>query len=176
METMDAIIARHSTRAFTDEPVTEDQLNKILAAADASPIGMKMNDNFHLTVITDKKILGEIASGGDIDPHTSEVRDPIYGAPLLIIVSGREFDMAPGIEIADASCVIENILIAATDLGLENIFLWGFIHRMLPGKPQLLEALQIPEGMHPICAAAIGHGVEKPTPGGHAGLEKTFLK
>ena len=43
-----------------------------------------------------------------------------FGAPTMIIVSSKPA-MIPGIEYANAACVIENMAISATALGIANV-------------------------------------------------------
>ena len=38
---METILKRKSVRSYTGEKITKDELNAILKAADASPVGMK---------------------------------------------------------------------------------------------------------------------------------------
>ncbi len=85
-------------------------------------------------------------------------RDFFYGAPAVIIVSASEEQMAPGIECANAACVIENMLIAATDAGVDNIYLWGSVQGLARNK-DLCEKMDIPEGFRPVSAAAIGYSL-----------------
>lgn len=49
MNTLETICARKSIRSYTGEQITEEQLNHILKAADAAPIGMGQYENMHLT-------------------------------------------------------------------------------------------------------------------------------
>lgn len=52
MNTMETICSRKSVRTYTGEQITEEQLNTILKAANAAPVGMGQYEGVHLTVIT----------------------------------------------------------------------------------------------------------------------------
>ena len=39
METLKSMLVRHSCRSYTDQQITDEQLEKILMAANAAPIG-----------------------------------------------------------------------------------------------------------------------------------------
>ena len=60
MTTMETICSRKSVRSYTGESITNDELNTILKAANASPVGMGQFDSLHLTVITNAEILNKI--------------------------------------------------------------------------------------------------------------------
>ena len=87
-----------------------------------------------------------------------EERDFFYGAPAAIFVSASEEQMAPGIELANSACVIENMLIAATDAGVDNIYLWGAVQALSKNK-EMCKKMGIPEGFKPVSAAAIGYSL-----------------
>ena len=48
---------RQAVRAYTDEPVSEEQLKAILNAAYRAPVGMHNFAGYHLTVITRPELL-----------------------------------------------------------------------------------------------------------------------
>ncbi len=95
MELLKAMAKRKSVRAFKADPVPEDALNTILAAGCAAPVGRGLYDSLHLTVISDRKILERIS--GAVAKMTNRPDDPLYGAPLLILVSSQE-PPAPGLD------------------------------------------------------------------------------
>ncbi|MCD7830665.1 MAG: nitroreductase family protein [Firmicutes bacterium] len=164
MQTIEAIARRKSTRDFDpDKAVSDELIDTIVKAGCQAPIGAGKRDSLHLTVCRSREILDEInrstAAAMNID-----VRDFFYGAPAVIFVSASLEQMAPGIEFANAACVIENMLIAATDAGADNIYLWGPVQGLAKNKA-LCEKLGIPEGFRPVSAAAIGFsksGVAQP--------------
>lgn len=154
METLKAIAKRKSTRAFLpDKPVEKKDLDTILAAGCAAPVGMADYKSLHLTVIQDKVKLGKISRA--VKTAYNIDRDVLYGAPVLVLVSSSE-PKAPNIQYANVGCVIENMLLAATDLGVDNIYLWGAAN-VTATNPELLEELGIPDGFTPVSAAAFGY-------------------
>lgn len=155
MQTFEAIAKRKSTRDFDpDKAVPEEIIDTIVKAGCQAPIGANKRDSLHLTVCRNKEILNEInqitAAAMKMEP-----RDFFYAAPAVIIVSASEKQMAPGIEFANAACVIENMLIAATDAGVDNIYLWGGV-QALAKNADLCAKMGIPEGFKPVSAAALG--------------------
>ena len=81
--------------------------------------------------------------------------NPFYGAPTVVIVSAKKSE-TENIEYSNAACVIENMLLAATDLGIGSVYLWGFIIA-LNLNDSLLKELNIPEGFTPISGIALGY-------------------
>ena len=160
MNTFDAIFSRKSIRSYTGEPVTDEQLQRILLAANAAPIAMGKFDAVHLTVITNPELLDRInVAGGTMfgDP----ARKVLYGAPTLVVVSAVVPEELPQANVAfsNAAIVVENMALAATDLGVGNVLIWGAI-RAVNLDADLVAALGLPEGFTPCCALAIGQSEE----------------
>lgn len=153
MEFFQTLYTRKSCRAYTAEPITEDQLNQILAAGNAAPVGMGAYGTVHLTVIRNQDFMEQL------NQATAEFmkRDnkALYGAPVLILVSGKP-GIPPVIECHNAGTIIENMLLAATDLGLGSVYIMGAV-AALNTKPDLVAQLNLPDGFVPVAAMALGH-------------------
>ncbi len=150
METMEAIARRKSTRDFDPtKPVPDELVTKVLEAGCQAPIG-GYPDSLHLSVCTNRTLIDEINDYIRVD------MDFTYGAPVVIFVSASPKQFTPGIEIYNTSCVIENMLIAATDAGLGNIFLSGGVQLAADNK-EISRKLGVPKGYRLISAAAIGY-------------------
>jgi nitroreductase len=151
METMKTIFTRQSVRSYQKKQITQQQLETLLKAAVASPIAMGRFNEMHLTVIQNADKLNEITlqarkvSGPDADP--------LYGAPTVILVSCKSGRSTIA---ANAACVVENMALAATDMGLGSVYLWGFIEGMLQNS-ELVKSLKLPEGFVPASAIAVGY-------------------
>ncbi|MGB4504586.1 MAG: nitroreductase family protein [Syntrophaceticus sp.] len=158
METLKAIAMRKSTRAYKAEQITDEELDTIIGAGCAAPVGMGAYDTIHLTVLQNQDLMDQISEAAAKAAGKSDLK-PFYGAPTVVIVSSKKNNQVPNIEYANAACIIENMLLAATDLGLGSVFLWGFINA-LNASPDILEKLDIPEGFTPVSGAAFGYPVE----------------
>ena len=81
-----------------------------------------------------------------------------YGAPTVIFVSHRKQDLQPGIEWANVTSVVNQMHLAATDLGLGSVYMWGALEsmRMIPELDHT-ELLQLPEDFEPLIALAVGY-------------------
>ncbi|MCD7742632.1 MAG: nitroreductase family protein [Ruminococcus sp.] len=156
MQTSEAIAKRKSTRDFDpDREVSKEIVDTIVKAGCQAPIGANKRESLHLTVCSNRKILDEINRTTAAVMKMDE-RDFFYSAPVVIFVSASNEQMAPGIEYANAACVIENMLIAATDAGVDNIYLWGGVQALAKNE-ELCAKMGIPEGFRPVSAAAIGY-------------------
>lgn len=160
MNTLEAIYSRRSIRNFNGESITENELNEILKAAYAAPIGRAMYDTLHLTVVSNQDFLNRWekrmgAAVGNPDLH------PFYGAPTVILVSSA-MPAAPtnNVNYSNAAIIVQNMALAATELGVGACHIWGAVG-VLDGNAELTKELNIPEGMVPCCAIALGHFDEK---------------
>lgn len=87
---------------------------------------------------------------------------PSYHAPTLIYVSNslEDEEIIVG---ANASCIMENMLLAAADLNLASVYLFG-LSQALQSEPRVRELLKLPEGFRTVAAIAVGHPAH-PLPG-----------
>lgn len=155
MNTMETICSRKSVRSYTGENITAEELEVILKAANASPVGRGQFDTLHLTVITNKELLGKIeataaAMFGNPDMH------PLYGAPTLILISSQKpAPMMENVAYSNAAIMAQNMALAATELGVGTCHIWGAVAAM-GSSPELLAELKLPEGFVPCCAMCFG--------------------
>lgn len=156
MNTLEALYSRRSIRNFNGESITEAEQKEILKAAYASPVGRAMYDTLSLTVISNKELLQKWEKHmanvtGNPDMH------PFYGAPTVILVSSA-MPASPtnNVNYSNAAIVVHNMAIAATELGVGACHIWGAVG-VLNGNAELMKELNLPEGMVPCCAVALGH-------------------
>ena len=58
---------RQSVRAYTDEPVTEAQIDALLAAAQSAPVCMGRVETVKFSVVTDPAAIAEASEAGDAE-------------------------------------------------------------------------------------------------------------
>lgn len=157
MEFTRAMALRQSTREFTQEQLTEQEVNQLLKAAMAAPTCMGRFERLHLTVVQDPAVLEELNKLFQKAVGNPEAY-PSYHAPTLIYVSNslEDEEIIFG---ANASCVMENMLLAAADLNLASVYLFG-LSQALQGEPRVKELLKLPEGFRTVAAIAVGHPVQ----------------
>ena len=161
MNTLEAITKRVSVRAYTPEQISDEALQTILQAGMAAPVGSGAYDTLHLTVIQEKVILTEIEESVNelVFKLLGKRMNKNFGAPTMIVVSTMPGKM-PGIEMANAATVLENMVLAATDIGIDNI-IWGGAAVVIARDPALRKKVQIPEGFQPTLVASFGYGVSR---------------
>lgn len=154
MELMKAIETRYSCRGFLDKQVSEEDLATILHAGKCAPVGMKLYDDYLITVIQDADFLARFDKAAD--PVRRRPGSIFYGAPTVLLVSGKVSDAFAGLEQCSASCILQNMLLAATDLGLASVFIKNMV-AVLNLAPEILAQLDLPEGFVPIAGMALGY-------------------
>ncbi len=158
METRKAIAIRKSVRSFTNEPISEEQVQELIAAGSAAPVGMGAHQTVKITVIQNDALIEELRNLIEKAAERTNF-NPFYSPNLLIIVSCQDDPSARGRDISNASCVVENMHLAATDLGLGSVILWGCI-KVMAELPDIHELLQIPADFVPLVGLAVGHTTE----------------
>ena len=155
MDAITAIFTRKSTKDFVaDRQIDDEALSTLLQCGMTAPVGMRRYDTLHLCTVQNKELLDEITKVADMRtperPHA-----PLYKAPTIIIVSSK-FERTDHIEYANVACVIENMTIAATAMGLGSVYLWS-VARVLNQNPALLEKFALPDGFVPVSVLAVGY-------------------
>lgn len=175
MDYLELLRHRKSTRKFTKEQISQNSLSDILAAANGAPVGSNMYRDIHLTVVQSRDVLDKLSEaavkrwedkakmkkiiGNTLNIELSQkASDPFYGAPTVIFVSHRKQDLQPCIEFSNVACVVYSMHLAATDLGLGSVFMWGVLESMRE-IPELdnTAVLNLPDGFEPLLGIAIGH-------------------
>lgn len=160
MDAIKAIYSRYSERNFDEsKTVSDNDLQTVLNAGMTAPVGRKRYDTLRLTVIRDTALLDEITQrAGMATPERP--KSPFYGAKTLIVVSSTLYS-ADHIEVANAACIIENMAVAATALGLSSVYLWAVI-KVIKEHNDLLFKLRLPEGYVPLSSLAVGYAMNPP--------------
>lgn len=155
VEVLKAMETRSSTRGYTAEKLTDEELDILLKAGLQAPTAANRQE-IHITVVDgENPILAEIEremlAGRDVKPSNSFY----YGAPVLLVLSGdKNFPWSP----VDAGIAVENIALAAEGLGLGSVII-GCIKGAMTGEKRnnFESALKFPEGYEYQVAIAVGH-------------------
>lgn len=143
--------ARRSIRHYQDRAVEQDKIIQLLQAAMAAPSACNIQP-WEFIVVTDPDRVSAIKQ--------SIVRWGNYNAPLIIVVCGyaKLIPWQGDNGIADCCAAIENMLIAATAMGLGSVWIGGF------DPPSIRRLLDIPEDVEPIGVVYFGYPAEHPEP------------
>ncbi|MCL1913203.1 MAG: nitroreductase family protein [Eubacteriaceae bacterium] len=171
MNTMEAIKARRSIRSFNANPVEEEKLQAILEAGACAPNGAGLAV-FYTVVSGDS--LEAVKGKAAVAMKKEEGFDPFFGAQTAIFMSAAPHPL--GIDVANAACSAENMMIAATDLGVGSIYLLGFLAGILNSDETFPSFLGLDEGQKPILCLAIGYTDNPPAPREVAIKNVVYLK
>ncbi len=156
MNTLDAIKARHSTRAFTDKQISAEDLDAILFAGGQAAVGGADFKSLKIYAVQDPDLLKAI------DETSAKLRPgshPLYGAPTLVVLATKE-SILPNIEFTNAGCVLQNMLVAATDLGVDSIYLWMPMYG-INNDPEMIKRLGFSEGFTCVGTVALGYAAKE---------------
>lgn len=160
-----AILDRRSIRAYTQDQLTEDQLNDLIGAALASPSAMN-SQPWHFTVVQDQSLLQRIHDAARAqamkDPATLSPRykdesfHVFYHAPTVIFLSAKTTPSAVFAGI-DCGIAVENIAISAQGMGLGSVIL-ALPRTAFMGEQadELRAALGFPEGYDFVICISVG--------------------
>lgn len=147
--TLKTIYERTSVRAYTSKPVEKEMLVELVKAAMAAPTGSNKQP-WEFVIIQDPAILNKL--GG--------IKPPVGKAPAAIVVLGNT--KTSGSWVLDCSAATENILIAATSMGLGTV--WTGAYNNAKFENMLKETLSLPDGIMPLSVIAVGYADGTPTP------------
>jgi nitroreductase len=151
METlMDLMYARRTIREFTDEPVTDEQVEAMLKAAMAAPSAQDLQP-WHFVVVRKREMLDKLA-------QVHKYAHMLEKAPLAVVVCGDE-KVSEKHWVEDTCVATQNLLLAATALGLGGV--WISLYPKKKHQKYVRELLDIPEHVGVLCALAVGNPAEK---------------
>lgn len=153
---IETIKKRSSTRGYTPEPLTDEELQTLIHAGLQAPTAANKQE-IHFTVLKgDSPILAELEEEKNrLRDISSPEHNFYYEAPVVIILSAdSSYKWSP----LDAGIAVENMALAAQDLGLGNLII-GCIYDALRGekKEYFSKALRFPENYEYEIAIAFGH-------------------
>ncbi len=111
---MDAIFEkRRSTKAFLDQKVKDEDVEKIIEAGLSAPSGMNRQGGVIIDISDEETIEKLKALNSEIGKFPSQV-DPFHNAKRVLLVIVKKSSTA----IYDGSCMMENMLLEASSIGL----------------------------------------------------------
>jgi nitroreductase len=144
-----SLFARRSIRTYREGTVDENTVRDLLEAAMAAP-SAAAKDPWEFIVVRDREMLVRIAGGL---PNGTMLSTAAFG----LVVCGnlhRAHDKQLSYLLQDCSAAIENVLLAASMLGLGAC--WLGVHPREDRVAHIRSLLGIPEPVIPVSAIAIG--------------------
>jgi nitroreductase len=155
-ERLALIFRRRSVRKFQPDPVSEAEIDALLQAAMAAPSASNRRP-WEFVAVSDENQLARLRR-----------RLPLgrYQAPLAVVVCGNTRRAYPGpvhdFWIEDCSAAMQNMLLAATALGLGSV--WVGVYPVKPFMQGVSRVLNLPRHVIPLGVAYVGHPAEARPP------------
>lgn len=150
-ESLRLLHSRRSIRNYTDQPVSAEQVEAILRAAMAAPSASNKQP-WHFVAVQERSTLDQLA-------EVHQYAKMLKAATLCVVVCG---DVSNRFWEQDCAAATQNILLAATGLGLGSV--WLGIHPNPEPTNKVVQLLNIPETHLPLCLISIGHPAEHKDP------------
>ncbi len=156
MEVSEAIKRRRSTRAFTEEAVSDEDVKKLLESARWAPSAGNIQP-WEFVVVRRTEVKSELSAAA-LDQYFIEE------APVVIVVCADENRSARGYGsrganlycIQDTAAATQNILLAACAMSLGACWVGAF------HEDDVKAALNLPAGVRPVAIVPVGHPAERP--------------
>jgi nitroreductase len=147
---LDVLYDRRSIREFTDEAVSDEQVEAMLKAAMAAPSARNLRP-WHFVVVRKRKALDKLAK-------VHKYAYMLEQASLAVVVCGDPEISEPH-WVEDTCVATQNLLLAATALGLGGV--WISLYPKKKHQKYARELLDIPEHMGVLCVVALGRPAER---------------
>ena len=148
MEGLELLKKRRSVRNYQPEPVPKEILEKVVDAGRMAATANNLQP-WEFIVVTNpekRKVLAEITDYGKFIEEA--------GACIVIVSKDTKYYLE------DCSAATQNILLAATDLGLGSCWVAG---DKKPYAGRIMEFLGIPHGYKLVSLVAVGYPEREPT-------------
>ena len=148
MELFTAMHTRRSIRKFTSQPVSDDDIRKILEAAMMAPSAGNAQP-WQFIVARDRAKLNKVKN---INPYAAMAEK----APLAILVCGDlSLEKYQGFWVQDCSAAVQNMLLAVNGLGLGGV--WTGIYPLEDRVSGFRSLFDLPEKVIPLALVVIGY-------------------
>ncbi len=169
MDFEQAVFSRRSIRGFTEQDVTKEQVDQLIAYGHCAPSGGNLKEWRFIVVRSEegRRRLTEATYSGNRE--TNPPQQWLKTAPVIIAVVADHQPVMKrygrkGLDelvYLDCASAVENMLLGAVHLGLASCFISGF------REHEMAEALGLPETMQAVALLPIGYaagpGVLRPT-------------
>lgn len=154
METIKALMTRRSIRAWTAEPVSNEQRQTILEAAMNAPSAADARP-WHFVTMDKPEVIRKFTGLGGTEM--------LEHATYMVLVCGEVGrEIYPGFWPQDCSCAAQNMQLAAHDIGVGCV--WIAIYPLEGRVEACRDKLDIPADITPFALLAMGIPAEQLEP------------
>jgi len=163
MELFEAIKSRRSIRSYTEEEVTEEEIDRTLEAATWAPSACN-KQSWRFVVVRKPETIEKLYKAAS---YSTQHQSFIKKAKVVIVVCSNSniYKTFPHKEralslftIQETAAATQNLLLAAHALGLGACWISLF------SEDQVKEALNSPKGIRPLIIISLGHTKSKTNP------------
>ena len=157
MELMEAIKGRRSIRKYKPDPISDDTLQKVFEGMRWAP-SWANTQCWEVIVVKDPKVKSEISR---TVPETNRAHSAMIEAPVILVLCGKKAvsgysggkpATARGDWVMfDTGLAMENLCLAAHDLGLGTVIVGMFDHKKAE------EVLGVPESAEVVAITPLGY-------------------
>lgn len=164
MELDVCVKGRRSVRAYTDEPVSKEQIEAVLEAGTWAPTGMNRQP-WKFIIIQNKQLIKYVSDETKIlvqqmipslaEQFQTEADVVCYNAPVLVLVCAEKDEQFGQVNLLDSVLAAQNMFLKAYELGLGTCYM-GYV-AFLGSKPDVLKKIGVPDGCNLMVPFVLGH-------------------
>ena len=155
MDALAALLGRRSCRKYTEQEISEQDVDTMLRAAMAAP-SARNQQSWRFVVVRDRDKLARLSQA---TPHAGMLKT----AALGLVVAGETRDtVCPGYWVQDCSAATQNLLLAAHAIGLGAV--WIGVHPIPERKEAVRTLVGLPTGIEAFALIAVGYPNEAKPP------------
>jgi len=148
METFEVLINRRSIRKYKTLKIENEKIEMILKAAMYAPSAMNLQP-WHFIVFDKKEVFEDLISA---IPHAEMIRQASHS---ILVCGNRTVEKNESWLIQNCAASIQNILLAAQDLGVGSC--WIAIHGMDEIVKNVQSKFKLPGNILPIALISLGY-------------------
>lgn len=164
MDAIDALFTRRSIRAYNDKEISQEDIETILRAAMSAPSAGGGNV-CHYIVVRDRDLLKEVLK------YHQYAHMLLQANAAIVVVSDPSLEKYPGRWPLNSSASTENMLIAATALGIGSC--WVGFYPVEERMNGLRKIFNISDNLIPFAIVSLGYPAEHKKP--HGELDSSII-
>lgn len=149
MDALEAIFKRRSVRKYVKKEIEDDKVEVLLKAAMYAPSAGN-EQPWHFVVVKNRELLKKLA---EAHPNGKMLNDAALA--IVVCVDKKLSKYKVDMWVQDCSASTQNILLAATALGIGSV--WLGVYPVEKRIKDVSETLRIPEDITPFSIVSLGY-------------------
>ena len=145
---LNIINSRRSVRVWTQQPVAEEEVRKIIEAGMNAPSAGN-EQPWYFIVVSDKEILGQASL---LNSYGSFVKN---AAVAILVCADLRLERFPGYWVQDCSAAAENMLLASHGLGIGAV--WTSVYPVEERMRGFAGLMNLPKEIIPFALIPLGY-------------------